>query len=151
MPLCVVLCACVWVCVCVCVCPCVCPLTDNHQPGRLSPAVGSVPALQGHPHQKGLCGDPDPENHIRYKHSRREISSVAGSTCHKHAFNHFWLDISVACFHVTAHRCPVSHHATVWRVDFLYTLSMSRLSFFPTPTVSQSGWDFLNPDTVEHV
>lgn len=42
------------------------PPPDDDQPGHLPPAVGGVPALQGHPHQEGLCGDPDPENHIRY-------------------------------------------------------------------------------------
>ena len=58
-------------------------------------------------------------------------------------FSHFWLDISVACFHVTAHRCPVSHHATVCRVDFLYVLSMSRLSCFSHKQfhrVTESFW-----------
>lgn len=36
------------------------PPVDDHQPGHLSAAVRSVSALQRHPRQKGLCGDPDP-------------------------------------------------------------------------------------------
>lgn len=40
-------------------CMCLCPLEDDHQPGCLQIAVGRVPALQGHPHQQGLCGNPD--------------------------------------------------------------------------------------------
>lgn len=43
---------------------CVFPPKDDHQPGHLPAAVRSLSALQRHAHQKGFCGDPDPQNNI---------------------------------------------------------------------------------------
>lgn len=40
--------------------------TDHDQPGHLQAAVGRMSALQRHAYQQGLCGDPDPQNHLWY-------------------------------------------------------------------------------------
>lgn len=102
-------------------------LLDDHQPSHISSAVRSVPALQRHPHQQGLCGDSNPQDHIRYKHDSHKHSSCptgikktpTGSDSIR------WFNRRSTC-HIIACKSSVSHKSTVWG-HFLFSCTMSQI------------------------